>query len=400
MIANDMIKKKIAVIFSGDYHEPRGIFNAVINRIKYLVDLDFYDIDIYLVSSQSSWLVRRLRHTVKRNKEKIVWVDGLKINILWKSFTLVDYILQMYFNKLSLSERIFHKKINRLLKGYDLISSHSTNTGSIALNAYIKYNVPYVVTWHGSDIHTLPKNNMEVFNVTKKIIENAAINFFVSQRLLQDSSYITLKGNKTILYNGVDKTRFRQFSLEEKCNALKEFSISNECKNIAFVGNFFDVKNVLCLPEIFREICDRYNDSVSFYFVGSGKLESQIQKKCQENHLETHFIHDVSPKRMPALYNCMDLIILPSKNEGLPLVCVEALACGTPMDASRVGGISEVIGVENTFELDGKFVEDISIRCVQILNENVVVCLPEQFDWRKTAKLESEILGDILNKIV
>lgn len=397
MIVNDMIKKKIAIMFSGDYHEPRGVFNAVINRIKYLVALDLYDIDIYLVSSQSSWLVRKLRHTVKRNKEKTVWVDGLKINILWKSFTLVDYILQMYFNKRSFSERIFHKKIGELLKDYDLVSSHSINAGSVALNTYIKYNIPYVVTWHGSDIHTLPKNNKEIFDVAKKIIENAAMNFFVSQKLLQDSSYITRKGCKKVLYNGVDKKCFRQFSLEERYKALKEFNISDQCKNVAFVGNFFDIKNVLCLPEIFRRIYDKYNGSVSFYFVGSGKLESQIQKKCQENHLEVHFIHDVTPEKMPAIYNCMDLIILPSKNEGLPLVCVEALACGTPMIGSRVGGISEVIGVENTFELNGKFVEDISIRCVQILNENIVVRLPEQFDWRKTAKLESEFFGDILN---
>lgn len=391
------MKFKMAIIFSGDYHEPRGIFNAVMNRIKYLVALDLYDIDIYLVSSQPSWLVRKLRHTVRRKKEKIVWIDGLKINILWKSFTLVDYILQIYLNKRSLSERIFYKKIGGLLKDYDLVSSHSTSVGSIALNAHTKYNIPYAVTWHGSDIHTLPKNNKEIFDVTKKIIENAAMNFFVSQKLLQDSSYITLKGHKTVLYNGVDKKLFRQFSLEEKYSALEEFNISNQCKNVAFVGNFFDIKNVLCLPEIFRKICDKYNGAVSFYFVGSGKLESRIKEKCQENYLEVHFIHDVLPKNMPTLYNCMDLIILPSKNEGLPLVCVEALACGTPMVGSRVGGISEVIGVENTFELDGKFIENISTRCVQILNENVIVNLPEQFDWGKTAKMESEIFRNILN---
>lgn len=74
-----------------------------------------------------------------------------------------------------------------------------------------------------------------------------------------------------MLYNGVDKKLFRQFSLEEKYSALEEFNISNQCKNVAFVGNFFDIKNVLCLPEIFRKICDKYNGAVSFYFVGSGK---------------------------------------------------------------------------------------------------------------------------------
>lgn len=99
---------------------------------------------------------------------------------------------------------------------------------------------------------------------------------------------------------------------------------------------------------------------------------------------------------MPSRYNCIDVLVLPSINEGLPLVVVEALACGANVVGSKAGGIPEVIGEENSFERDEYFAQNVVRRIVQMLTENVKQELKPCFSWAETARIENNIYLEIL----
>ena len=95
--------------------------------------------------------------------------------------------------------------------------------------------------------------------------------------------------------------------------------------------------------------------------------------------------------------NCVDLLVLPSENEGLPLVIVEALRCSTNVVAANVGGISEVIGQENVVNHGDDFVDRFSRRCIEVLRScEPAPGLSKLFDWDTTVENEIEIYNKIL----
>ena len=95
---------------------------------------------------------------------------------------------------------------------------------------------------------------------------------------------------------------------------------------------------------------------------------------------------------MPALMNCVDVLVLPSFNEGLPLVCAEALRCGANVVGSDVGGIAEVIGKDNVVPLGDDFVPQIARKIVAMLHDKPVQTVPEAISWAKTAAREISCL--------
>lgn len=386
--------KKIAIIVAESFTILRGQANAELNRIKHLQNIADYQIDVYSFSIYEGWLVRKLRHTKKIDTSHVKIISGIKIKFLWKSFSLIDYILTVKFHKPPIINKGWTLKYVDLFRTYDLIMAHSDECGELALAVHKKFGIPYCVTWHGSDIHTGPFSSKSAFENTKRILDNAEMNFMVSNELKNISEKISTIKNKIVLYNGVNSD-FKRFDELTRKKLRVRYNVPDK-KVVAFVGNLVQVKNPTSLPDIFKSTYIKYKN-IEFWVIGTGKLLEAVRQKCDEYNLPVIFWGDVSSKEMPERYNSIDVLVLPSINEGLPLVVIEALACGANVVGSTAGGIPESIGNDNAFERNEQFVENISNRIYTILTKGVEQELSPVFSWIETAKLENEVYHKILD---
>jgi glycosyltransferase involved in cell wall biosynthesis len=88
----------------------------------------------------------------------------------------------------------------------------------------------------------------------------------------------------------------------------------------------------------------------------------------------------VSNDRIPSIYNSADIVALPSKDEGIPMMLLEALACGIPVVATNVGGIPEIV----KSNLNGVIIAEQTADC---LVEGIEHCL--KMNWEKDAIVKS-----------
>jgi len=229
------------------------------------------------------------------------------------------------------------RRLNKIFseKQSDLIHSH------VVLDAYAPYllsqkkRIPYIVTVHGSDIHTHPFNSKNIRNVTIKILANATHTIFVSEYLLhkaRDLGYT--KKNFSIIPNGVDQALF--FNKERPCN---------NAPVIGFAGNLQYVKGADRLPKLFSEI-KKLKPQTNFFIIGDGPLKFKIDRELNILGIKNkvNLISNVSQEKLASYFNQMDILVLPSRNEGFGCVALEAQACGTPVVGSSNGGLPEAIG--------------------------------------------------------
>ncbi|WP_053826615.1 glycosyltransferase family 4 protein [Lascolabacillus massiliensis] len=394
---------KIAILSTGSTNNRKGVFNSVHGRIKHLKALEDVEVDVYLIQHYDSWLFRLVRKrfkpidTKRAPKEGITTIDGVSYRNLWVEHKMIDYILS---KKLKLKDISCKSQLGQfvdLFKDYDLLSVHALPDKYIAYLVKQKYGIPFVTTWHGSDINVWPFVNKEGFKTTKLIIENADFNFFVSRRLMHTSDKITKKGKKDYLYSGPADIYLNppQHSKEYIRN---ELNISTKYL-VGFIGNIVSIKNVMVLPDIFRIILNKIHD-VSFIIVGDGKLLDKLKVKILKYKIQNvKFTGKLDPEQIPDIMNSLDLLLLPSLNEGLPLVTLEALSYGVPVVGSNVGGISESIGEENCFNLDDDFLKNISTRAIEILeNGEKPKQLSKEFLWETTLEKEMSVYKKVLQK--
>ena len=388
---------KITVLLKKDGDDLKGEFLSGHNRLKYLRKLiPLAEFEPYILKEYDGFLRRVLKHTKVRNKTKVFNFDGISYKVIWIKSSFIDTILNRFWREKHFLYREL-QIISKRLPNSDLIIAHSYYPGYVANKVSNMQKIPYTVTWHGSDIHSNPKRSFKLRQKTATIIEGAYVNYFVSQNLLALSSYITEKGTKKVLYNGVNNEMFSHLGRDEKVVLKQQHHITSPL-NMGFIGNLYPVKNVMVLPDVFSNVRAEYGDTVSFHVIGDGDLRKQLEEKFKEKSLEVRFWGNVQPELMPGIINVMDLIVLPSLNEGLPLVATESMACGTPLLGSDVGGIKEAIGEEFVIPLGDGFVEAFSKRACEILSEQPTVVLKEQFLWTNTAIAEKQSLAEIIKR--
>lgn len=384
---------KLAVIFESSPFDRKGLFNAVHERIRHLAASGQCEIDAYCVHSWDTALTRKVRHTPVAPRKDEVVMDGITYRMLWYGFSIMDHITVEYLHRRPFLFGRFMERVMPLLKGYDAVLAHSFTGGLFALEASARYGTSYFVTWHGSDVHTHPWKNPLVLEWTRKVMEGASCNFFVSRTLLDFSSRITKDIPKEVLYNGVSEA-FLRFPDQDRENLRNKYGLREGTKVVAFVGSLVSVKNPELLQPIFSKVRQDYDGPLVFWVIGDGKIRSKVEPALvSDQSISVRMWGNRPSDEMPFLMNCIDVLVLPSRNEGLPLVCAEAIRCGAVAVGADVGGTAEVAGKANVVPHGEGFVDAMASKVVSALNGGVVQSVPDHLDWKKTALKELEFLG-------
>lgn len=390
-------KSRIAYLIAGDYFDRKGLVNTVLTKFENLKKKDEFTIDVFFIQIYWGWLARILKpdRPPKLKREKYIEIDGYTVNVIWKDFSFLDYFLSVRLGKAPVMERLFIKRVSKKLKGYDLVSTHSLLCSEIALAAKNKYGIPFVASWYGSDIHSVPFENAYYKGRTIDVLDNAIHNFMCSKMLWEVSKQLSTTATRSLLYNGL-RPGFYKYNEAKREEVRQKYNPEGN-KIVTFAGGFIEVKNPQQLPEIFKAVDERYENKVAFWVIGNGKLLPYVEQKLEEYKLNFKKWGYVADEIMPDLLNCTDVVVLPSRNEGLPLITVEGLACGANVVGSKVGGIPEAIGIENTVELGDSFAEKMSKRIVEMLEVKVIQQLDPCFLWENISSVESAKYIELLN---
>jgi glycosyltransferase involved in cell wall biosynthesis len=198
--------------------------------------------------------------------------------------------------------------------------------------------VPIVAIAQGTDIHKyldIPARRRAIL----KYLPHAAAVITRSRelsRLLADAAFPPAKLHT--VYNGVSLETFQP---RDQAQARRDSNLPEDARIILFVGNFYPVKNPLLLIRALAGL----ETSAHLVMAGGGPLEEPARKLASSLGLASRVIFTgrKTPSEIARLMNAADLLALPSDNEGVPNVLLEAFASGLPVVASRVGGIPEVL---------------------------------------------------------
>ena len=309
--------------------------------------------------------------------------------------------LQVCISKIN--PQIFSKKVYMSLKRTladvqkgDIIHLHWIWPAGLGVMAYAKEKkIPLVITCHGSEINYSLKDRF-LKKTILEILESAERVEFISEALRRNAIEAGYSGkNSCVVYNGIDTGVFSNSIKEEK----------NEIPVVGFVGNLIPVKGADRLPEIFRKVYLKTEKKVRFIVVGQGTLRESLQKEMEE--LPVCFTGVLSPEKLADEYHKMDVLVVPSRNEGYSCVVKEAQGCGVIPVGNNVGGIKEAIGkygqLVNAATEEG-IAEEFSDCIVDIIEGKVKINKKSMEEdaaacsWQKKQKESIEIYNKILKK--
>ncbi|SOB90887.1 glycosyltransferase involved in cell wall bisynthesis [Ureibacillus xyleni] len=235
-----------------------------------------------------------------------------------------------------------------------------------------RYNIPYVVTAHGGDINKMAKKSARIKGYTEKILQHADHIIAVGEELASNiqQDFQIPQERISVMSMGIDRSVFQKPL--NKSELATSLSMNTERVNFLFVGNIIQEKGVQELIEAFLKLEEKYPQKAVLYAIGSTKnisFSNQMKELAQQSN-NIHFLEPMPQKRLANYFQASDVFVLPSYIEGLGLVALEALACGTPVIASDVGGLHYMLQNGAGVLVPPKSVEALYNKMEQVIQQN------------------------------
>jgi glycosyltransferase involved in cell wall biosynthesis len=148
--------------------------------------------------------------------------------------------------------------------------------------------------------------------------------------------------NVTLVPNAIDLRRFSP-SAARRDQARVELGLPASARVVAGVGRLNPQKNFSLFLDIAAQLAPRFPD-LHFLLAGDGPEEKMLREKAAALGISDRVIFSGYVADTRLVYLAADVLLMPSRYEGLPMTLLEAMAMGLPVAASQLDGIAEVIG--------------------------------------------------------
>jgi teichuronic acid biosynthesis glycosyltransferase TuaC len=231
---------------------------------------------------------------------------------------------------------------------FDVIDAHyAFPDGAAAILLGRRFRVPVCVTVRGGDIDLLPRFRMRRY-IIGQTLGRATRVFAVSQHLATKA--VALGAHRECVHvvaNGIDAQRFHFRDMQSARQAL---GINWDGPLVLCVANMVSEKGHHVLVEAFAHARNEGGVAARLVLIGSDQrgnqtYRQQVEQRVRELGLSdrVELLGDRPQDELAHWYGAADVVVLPTFREGCPNVVREALACGAPVVASRVGGVPELV---------------------------------------------------------
>jgi glycosyltransferase involved in cell wall biosynthesis len=225
---------------------------------------------------------------------------------------------------------------------FDLIDAHYYYPDGVAAALLGRwFRRPVTVTARGSDINLIPSHRLPRAWM-RWAATRVAASIGVSAALVDRMRALHFDTSRLhVMRNGVDLDRFRPLGPEEM---RRELGIAG-APVLLTVGNLHEYKGQRLALEALASLRRGRHPQAQLLIIGEGPDEQYLRGLARSLDVAeaVRWVGTVPNAELCRWYSAADVLILASSREGWPNVLLEAMACGTPAVASRVGGVVEII---------------------------------------------------------
>jgi len=282
--------------------------------------------------------------TSKTSKQNERHAEGIKVF----SYSILNIAERVGIPYPLLSFKAY-KNFAEVIKKCDIVHAH----GHAYMSSYIaskvaeKYKKPFILTQHNTFIDYQSWLNIvehaNDWTVGRVVLKGSDRVITVSRKTMEYVLKLGADMSKTsVMHNGVDTNFFHPMNREESRDKLglpKNKTLILTIRRLVY-------KNGLDTFIESASLLTRDYPDLLFIVIGKGPNRKLVEKRVRKLGIDDNIrlAGFVPEKLLPLYYNAADYFVIPSSSgEGLPLVLLEAMACGLPVIATTVGGTPEII---------------------------------------------------------
>jgi D-inositol-3-phosphate glycosyltransferase len=296
---------------------------------------------------------------------------------------------------------------------YDVLHSHYWLSGVAALPLVERWDVPHVTMFHtiarlkqmANPHEPEPPLRLEMEQKVMKLADRIIATTAEERTQMIRFCGVTA-GQVEVIPCGVD---LRLFVRQDVQRARKRLGLKRDKPVLLFVGRLDPFKG----PDVFLRAAALMKEEAQLVMVGGkarGDREVQeLQRLASELKIRqrVHFLAARPQEELSQLYSAADITVVPSFHESFGLVAVESLACGTPVVATRAGGLMTVVRHGETGYLvprsPGFFAErlDTLLRERDTLESMQLAARPSvlRFSWKGVARQMRDMYADVVDEV-